>query len=282
MSVDREVNSVRNSVGFCDVSTLGKIDIQGKDALEFVNKVYCNGFAKLPIGKVRYGLMLREDGIVMDDGTTARMSENHFIMTTTTVNAESVYRHLEFCHQCLWPEMDVHLISTTDAWAQIAIAGPNSRKIISKIVDKQFDVSNKNFPFMACKEITICGGVLARLFRISFSGELAYELSIPTQYASSLVSYLMEIGKDENIIPYGTEALGVMRIEKGHAAGAELNGTISAQNLNMGKMVSNKKDSIGMVLSKREGLNTLDGLRLVGLKPIKANHQLVSLSLIHI
>ena len=276
MSVDREVNSVRNSVGFCDVSTLGKIDIQGKDALEFVNKVYCNGFAKLPVGKVRYGLMLREDGIVMDDGTTARMSENHFIMTTTTVNAESVYRHLEFCHQCLWPEMDVHLISTTDAWAQIAIAGPKSRKIISKIVDKQFDVSNKNFPFMACKEITICGGVLARLFRISFSGELAYELSIPTQYASSLVSYLMEIGKDENIIPYGTEALGVMRIEKGHAAGAELNGTISAQNLNMGKMVSNKKDSIGMVLSKREGLNTLDGLRLVGLKPIKANHQLVS------
>ena len=129
---------------------------------------------------------------------------------------------------------------------------------------------------MACKEITICGGVLARLFRISFSGELAYELSIPTQYASSLVSHLMEIGKDENIIPYGTEALGVMRIEKGHAAGAELNGTISALNLNLGKMVSHKKDSIGMVLSKREGLNTLDGLRLVGLKPIKANNQLIS------
>ena len=276
MSVDREVNSVRNSVGFCDVSTLGKIDIQGKDALDFVNKVYCNGFAKLPVGKVRYGLMLREDGIVMDDGTTARMGENHFIMTTTTVNAESVYRHLEFCHQCLWPEMDVHLISTTDAWAQIAIAGPNSRKVISKLVDKQFDVSNENFPFMACKEISICGGVIARLFRISFSGELAYELSVPTQYASSLASYLMEIGKEENIIPYGTEALGVMRIEKGHAAGAELNGTISAMNLNMGKMVSRKKDSIGMVLSKREGLNTLDGLRLVGLKPVKADDQLIS------
>ncbi|MDC0228069.1 sarcosine oxidase subunit alpha family protein [Alphaproteobacteria bacterium] len=275
-SVDREVNSVRSSVGFCDVSTLGKIDIQGKDALNFVNKVYCNGFAKLPVGKVRYGLMLREDGLIMDDGTTARMSENHCIMTTTTVNAESVYRHLEFCHQCLWPEMDVHLISTTDAWAQIAIAGPNSRKIISKIVDQQYDVSNEKFPFMACKEITICGGVLARLFRISFSGELAYELSLPTQYASSLVSHLIEIGKDENIIPYGTEALGVMRIEKGHAAGAELNGTISAFNLNMGKMVSDKKDSIGMILSKRKGLNTLDGLRLVGLKPVKANQHLVS------
>ncbi len=275
-TVDREVNCVRNSVGFCDVSTLGKIDIQGKDALNFVNKIYCNGFGKLPVGKVRYGLMLREDGLVMDDGTTARMSENHLIMTTTTLNAESVYRHLEFCHQCLWPEMDVHLISTTDSWAQIAIAGPNSRKIISKIVDSKFDVSNESFPFMTCKEISICGGILARLFRISFSGELAYELSLPTQYASSLVSYLMKIGKDENITPYGTEALGVMRIEKGHAAGAELNGTISALNLNMGKMVSPKKDSIGMILSKREGLNISDGFRLVGLKPKNSNNQLIS------
>ena len=275
-SVDREVNSVRNSVGFCDVSTLGKIDIQGRNAQDFINKIYSNGFSKLPIGKVRYGLMLREDGLVMDDGTTARMSEDHFIMTTTTINAESVYRHLEFCHQCLWPEMDVHLISTTDAWAQIAIAGPNSRKIISKIVDSEFDISNENFPFMACKELTICSGVTARLFRISFSGELAYELSVPTQYTSSLVSYLMEVGKNEKIVPYGTEALGVMRIEKGHAAGAELNGTISALNLNMDKMVSTKKDSIGLILSKREGLCLSDGLRLIGLKPIDPKIQLTS------
>ena len=275
-SVDREVISVRNSVGFCDVSTLGKIDIQGRDAQDFINKIYSNGFAKLPIGKVRYGLMLREDGIVMDDGTTARMSENHFIMTTTTINAESVYRHLEFCHQCLWPKMDVHLISTTDAWAQIAIAGPNSRKVISKILDKEFDISNEKFPFMSCKELTICGGITARLFRISFSGELAYELSLPTQYASSFVSYLMKVGKEENIIPYGTEALGVMRIEKGHAAGAELNGTISALNLNMEKMVSPQKDSIGMILSKREGLCLPDGLRLIGLKPINPKNQLIS------
>ena len=275
-TVDREVNAVRNSVGFCDVSTLGKIDIQGKDALTFINKIYCNGFAKLPVGKVRYGLMLREDGLVMDDGTTARMSENHFIMTTTTVNAESVYRHLEFCHQCLWPELDVQLISTTDAWAQIAIAGPNSRKIISKIIDPEYDVSNEKFPFMACADITICKGVRARLFRISFSGELAYELSVPTQYAYSLVSYLMEIGVEENITPYGTEALGVMRIEKGHAAGPELNGTTSALNLNMDKMVSLKKDSIGMVLSKREGLHKPDAIKLVGLKPVKTDNQIIS------
>ncbi|MDC1086133.1 sarcosine oxidase subunit alpha family protein [Alphaproteobacteria bacterium] len=275
-TVDREVISVRNSVGFCDVSTLGKIDIQGKDAQEFINKIYCNAFAKLSVGKVRYGLMLREDGLVMDDGTTARMSENHFIMTTTTANADSVYRHLEFCHQCLWPDMEVHLISTTDAWAQIAIAGPNSRKVISKIIDPEFDISNENFPFMACKEISICGGVIARLFRISFSGELAYELSFPTQYALSFVNYLMEIGKEENIIPYGTEALGVMRIEKGHAAGAELNGTTTALNLNMGKMVSDNKDSIGSVLSKREGLNQSDDLKLVGIKPINSSDQLIS------
>ena len=276
MSVDREVNAVRNSVGFCDVSTLGKIDIQGKDALSFINKIYCNGFSKLPIGKTRYGLMLREDGLVMDDGTTARLDENHFIMTTTTVNAERVYRHLEFCHQCLWPDMDVQLISITDAWSQIAIAGPNSRKLISKIIDPQYDVSNENFPFMACKEVSICGGFKARLFRISFSGELAYEIAIPTQYTKSFMSYLMEIGKEENITPYGTEALSVMRIEKGHVAGAELNGTVSATNLNMGKMVSSIKDSIGMVLSKRVGLNLIDGPRLVGLKPKKPNEQIIS------
>jgi len=276
MSVDREVNAVRNSVGFCDVSTLGKIDIQGKDALSFINKIYCNGFSKLPIGKTRYGLMLREDGLVMDDGTTARLDENHFIMTTTTVNAERVYRHLEFCHQCLWPDMDVQLISITDAWSQIAIAGPNSRQLISKIIDPQYDVSNENFPFMACKEVSICGGFKARLFRISFSGELAYEIAIPTQYTKSFMSYLMEIGKEENITPYGTEALSVMRIEKGHVAGAELNGTVSATNLNMGKMVSSIKDSIGMVLSKREGLNLIDGPRLVGLKPKKPNEQIIS------
>ena len=276
MSVDREVNAVRNSVGFCDVSTLGKIDIQGKDALSFINRIYCNGFFKLPIGKTRYGLMLREDGLVMDDGTTARLDENHFIMTTTTVNAERVYRHLEFCHQCLWPDMDVQLISITDAWSQIAIAGPNSRKLISKIIDPQYDVSNENFPFMACKEVSICGGFKARLFRISFSGELAYEIAIPTQYTKSFMSYLMEIGKEENITPYGTEALSVMRIEKGHVAGAELNGTVSAINLNMGKMVSSIKDSIGMVLSKREGLNLIDGPRLVGLKPKKSNEQIIS------
>ena len=139
----------RASVGICDVTTLGKIDIQGRDAAEFLNKIYANGFAKLPVGKVRYGLMLREDGICYDDGTTARLAENHFVMTTTTANAVLVFRRLEFARQCLWPDLDVHLISTTDGWAQFAVAGPNQPQAAAKIVD-DFDISNDAFPFMAC------------------------------------------------------------------------------------------------------------------------------------
>lgn len=171
-SVDREAKMTRESVGICDVTTLGKIDIQGRDAGEFINKVYSNTFSTLPVGKVRYGLMLREDGICYDDGTTARLSENHFVMTTTTANAVLVFRRLEFARQCLWPNMDVHLISTTDGWAQFAVAGPNSRSLLRKVIDKEHDISNEAFPFMACGKVTVCGGMPARLFRISFSGEL--------------------------------------------------------------------------------------------------------------
>ena len=267
-SVDREVLATRASVGVCDVTTLGKIDVQGGDAAAFLNKIYCNGFAKLAVGKTRYGLMLREDGIAMDDGTAARLAEDHFIVTTTTANAVSVYRHMEFVRQCLFPDLDVHLISTTEAWAQYAIAGPNSRKVLQKIVDPEHDISNEAFPFMACGEITVCGGLRARLFRISFSGELAYEIAVPTRYGDALIRRIMEAGAEFDIVPYGTEALGVMRIEKGHAAGNELNGTTTALNLGMGRMVSKSKDSIGSVLSEREGLNTPDALRLVGLRPV--------------
>jgi sarcosine oxidase subunit alpha len=209
----------RASVGICDVTTLGKIDIQGKDAAEFLNHIYTNAFLKLPIGKVRYGLMLREDGVAYDDGTTARLGENHFVMTTTTTNAVLVFRRLEFARQCLWPGLDVHMISITDAWAQFAVAGPNSRKLLSKIVDTPFDMSNEGFPFMSCGEVTICGGTPARLFRISFSGEMAYEIAVPAKYGNSMMGVLMKAGQEFDVIPYGTEALGVMRIEKGHAAG---------------------------------------------------------------
>ncbi|WP_223421963.1 sarcosine oxidase subunit alpha family protein [Tateyamaria pelophila] len=266
-SVDREVLATRRSVGVCDCTTLGKIDVQGTDAATFLNFVYCNGFAKLAVGKTRYGLMLREDGMAMDDGTAARLADDHFVVTTTTANAVKVYQHMEFVRQCLVPDMDVQLISTTEAWAQYAVAGPNSRKLLQKIVDPEFDISNDAFPFMACANITVCGGLRARLFRISFSGELAFEVAVPTRYGDALMRRLMRDGKEFDVTPYGTEALGVMRIEKGHAAGNELNGTTTALTLGMERMVSKAKDSIGSTLSERPGLNESDGLRAVGIKP---------------
>ncbi len=273
-SVDREVTKARSSVGITDVTTLGKIDIQGRDATEFVNRIYCNGFAKLPVAKVRYGLMLREDGIAMDDGTTARINENHYVMTTTTANAAGVFRHMEFCRQCLWPGMDVHLISATEQWAQFAVAGPNSRKLLQKIVDSDYDISNEVFPFMACGEITICGGTPGRLFRISFSGELAYEIAIPARYGDALIRTLMSAGEEFEAVPYGIEALGVMRIEKGHAAGNELNGQTTARDLGMGRMVSKQKDCIGNTLSERSELNRQDGLSLTGFRPVNRTETL--------
>ncbi len=274
-SVDREVEMTRKSVGICDVTTLGKIDIQGKDAAEFLNRVYTNAWLKLPVGRVRYGLMLREDGIAYDDGTTARLGENHYVMTTTTANAVLVFRRLEFARQCLWPDLDVHLISTTDGWAQFAVAGPNSRALLTKVVD-EFDLSNEAFPFMACAQLTVCGGTPARLFRISFSGELAYEVAVPARYGNALMGVLMEAGKEFGAVPYGTEALGVMRIEKGHAAGNELNGQTTALNLGLGGFVSKTKDCIGKVLSQRPEMNRDDAIRLVGLRPVDRKQPLLA------
>ena len=263
-SVDREVLATRKSVGLCDVTTLGKIDIQGTDAGAFLDRVYANTFSTLAVGKCRYGLMLREDGMVFDDGTTARMAEHEYVMTTTTANAVTVFRHLEYCRQCLWPDMDVQLISTTEAWAQYSVAGPNARKLLQKLVDQ--DISDTAFPYMGAGNITV-GGLRARLFRISFSGELAYEIAVPTRYGDALIRKLVEAGQPFDAVVYGTEALGVMRIEKGHVAGNELNGQSSALNMGLGKMVSRKKDSIGMLLSQRAGMNQSGGYRLVGVRP---------------
>lgn len=272
-SVDREVLATRKSVGICDVTTLGKIDIQGTDAGAFLDRVYANTFSTLPVGKCRYGLMLREDGIVFDDGTTARMGEHEFVMTTTTANAVTVFRHLEFCRQCLWPDLDVQLISTTEAWAQFSVAGPNARRLLEKVVDQ--DISDAAFPYMGAGNISV-GGLRARLFRISFSGELAYEIAVPTRYGDALLREMLAKGAEFDPVVYGTEALGVMRIEKGHVAGGELNGQSTALNMGLGKMVSKKKDSIGMVLSQREGLVEENGYRLVGVRPVDPKAKLVA------
>ncbi|WP_353474168.1 sarcosine oxidase subunit alpha family protein [Salipiger sp. H15] len=272
-SVDREAKAVRSAVGLCDVTTLGKIDVQGADAATFLDRIYANTMATLPVGRVRYGLMLREDGHLYDDGTCARLAETDFVVTTTTGNAGLVFRNMEFARQCLWPELDVQLVSTTDAWAQIAVAGPKSRALLARVVDG-FDLSNEAFPFMACAALTVCGGLRARLFRISFSGELAYEIAVPARYGHALMQRLMEQGADLGVTPYGTETLGVLRIEKGHAAGAELNGQTTAAMIGLGRMVSAKKDSLGAVMSRREGLAG-ERRRLVGLLPVDPEARVV-------
>ncbi|MDP3341916.1 sarcosine oxidase subunit alpha family protein [Frigidibacter sp.] len=266
-SVDREVLTVRRAAGLCDVSTLGKIEIFGADAAEFLNRIYSNGFAKLPVGRARYGLMLREDGFIYDDGTTSRLGEDHFYMTTTTALAAGVMTHLEFCAQALWPDLDVRLASATDQWAQMAVAGPMARQILQRIVDT--DLSNEAFPFMAAREVPLKCGITGRLFRISFSGELAYELAVPAGYGEAVAAAIMTAGAPEGICAYGSEALAVLRIEKGHVTHAEINGTVVPADLGMGKMVSTvKPDFIGKHLLDREGLTDPARPQLVGVVPL--------------
>jgi sarcosine oxidase subunit alpha len=267
-TVSREVNTVRNAVGFCDVSTLGKIDIQGADAGAFLDKLYINTFSTLPVGRARYGLMLREDGFAMDDGTTSRLADDHYFMTTTTANAGRVFQHMQFCHQVLWPELDVQFVSATDQWAQFSVAGPRARDTLAKLVDAPFDVSNTGLPYMGVSQLTICGGVPARLYRLSFSGELAYEIGVPARYGDALARALMQAGGEFGIAPYGTEALGVMRIEKGHVAGNELDGRTTARDLGLGRMMAAKKDCVGKVLSQREALLDPDRPAFVGFRSV--------------
>jgi methylglutamate dehydrogenase subunit C len=265
-SASREVLATRNGVGLCDVSTLGKIDVQGSDAAEFLNRLYCNTFSTLDVGKARYGLMLREDGIVFDDGTTSRLATDHFLMTTTTANAARVMSHMEFCHQALWPDLDVQYVSVTEHWAQMAIAGPKARATLQKIVDR-VTLNDTSFPYLAAKEISILGGMAARLFRISFSGEHAYELAVPADYGSMVARSIMQAGEEFGITPYGIEALSIMRVEKGHVAGSELNGTTTAADLGLGKMMSSKKDYVGRMMAGREGLTDKNRQCVVGIRP---------------
>ncbi len=267
-TVTREVTAVRSSVGLIDVSTFGKIDLQGPDAGAFLDRVYINGFSALAVGKARYGVMLREDGMVMDDGTTARLGPEHYVMTTTTANAAKVYQHLEFCLQVLWPELDVAIASISEQWAQIAIAGPRSREVLARVVDAGVDVSNEGLPFMGAVEGHVTGGVKARLFRLSFSGELGYEIAVPARHGAALAEALMAAGEEFGITPYGTEALGVMRIEKGHVSGNELSGQTTARDLGLGRMASTKKDYIGRVMAGRPGLVDPARPGFVGFKPV--------------
>jgi len=263
---DREVAAVRESVGICDVSTLGKIDIQGADAARFLDFVYTNTFSTLPVGRVRYGLMLREDGLVLDDGTTARLGDSHYLMTTTTAAAGLVMRHLEFVHQAHCPNWDVRMISVTEQWAQFAIAGPRARDLLNSMLPEPLD--DAAFPFMGCGTIDI-RGLTARLFRISFSGEVGYEIAVPARYGDGLFRDLVARAESMDGAAYGMEALNVLRVEKGFITHAEIHGRTTAFDIGMQAMVSAKKDCIGKAASQRPGMNGSEREQLVGLRPVQ-------------
>jgi sarcosine oxidase subunit alpha len=267
-SVSREVTATRAGVGICDVSTLGKVELTGPDVGVFLDRVYANTISTLPVRKARYGVMLREDGFVMDDGTVARLAPERWVVSTTTANAARVMQHLEFRAAAHWPDLDVAMASVTERWAQYSIAGPRARDLLQNLIGPALDISTTAFPFMAARAFRL-GEVEARLFRISFSGELAYEIAVPAERGDALVRALMAAGRDFGVTPYGVEALGVMRIEKGHVAGGELNGQTTARDLGLGRLVSAKKDFVGRVMAAREALVDQERPALVGLRPVE-------------
>lgn len=259
-----EMRHVRGQAGLIDISTLGKIDIQGPDAGEFLNRVYVNAFKKLPIGKARYGVMLRDDGIVLDDGTTARLSETRFFMTTTTMQAAEVLNHLEFLHQTAWPELKLSITSVTDQWAGMALAGPNSRAVLQALLPGE-DVSNGALPHMGLTHVELDGHPL-RIMRLSFSGELAYEIYTPAGHGLPVWQAVMDAGQAHGLKPYGLEAMGALRIEKGHVVGSELDGRTTLADIGLARMASAKKPFVGKALAQRPFLASDKRPRLVGLE----------------
>lgn len=271
-TINREATGVRNGVGMVDVSTLGKIEVRGRDAAEFLERVYINRWTNLKVGRLRYGFMLREDGFVMDDGTTTRVGENEFYMTTTTGGAGPVMSHLEYYAQTVWPDLHVHLTSVSDQWGGLAIAGPHARTVLQAACEGA-DLSNEGLPFMAFTEATI-EGVPVRIFRMTFSGELAYEVHMGADQSLTVWEALMAAGAPYDIFPYGTEAMAVLRIEKGHVVAAELDGTTVPMDFGVDGMYAKKAtDFIGRRALERPGLDGSHPRRqLVGLTSLNGVH----------
>jgi len=260
----REAMAVRQGVGMIDVSTLGKIAVQGPDSAEFLNRIYVNKWKALKIGRVRYGVMLREDGIVMDDGTTARLGEHDYFMTTTTTNAARVLAHMEFLLQTAWPDLRVHVTTVTDQWAAIALAGPRSRDVLLAVA-RGADFSAKEFPASHVGYADI-GDTKIRVHRVSYSGELAYEIFIPSGHGLHVWETLAEAGKHFGLSAYGTEAMGALRIEKGHVAGPELDGRTTLRDLGLQGLAATDKPFVGSVLLKRPLLDDSERPLLIGLE----------------
>lgn len=267
-----EMRLVRTGVGISDVSTLGKIDVQGPDAAEFLNRVYVNGFARLSIGKARYGVMLADDGTVLDDGTTTRLSETRYFMTTTTAQAGDVMSWLEFLLQTAWTDLKVHVSSLTDEWAGMAVSGPKARAALELALPGR-DLSDAALPFMGCLEFDF-HGVPLRIIRLSFSGELAYEVYVPADYGIAVWEHILTAGAPLGIKPYGLEALASLRIEKGHVAGLELDHRNTLDDLGLGRMASKDKDYVGRALRQRPLLQVPERWSLVGLECLEPDKRL--------
>ncbi|MGW1714047.1 sarcosine oxidase subunit alpha family protein [Streptomyces sp. NPDC002156] len=266
-AVARECRAAREGVAFMDASTLGKIEIWGADAGEFLNRVYTNAFKKLKPGLARYGVMCKPDGMIFDDGVTLRLDDNRYFMTTTTGGAANVLDWLEEWLQTEWPELDVHCTSVTEQWSTIAVVGPQSREVVAHLAP-DVDLSNEAFPFMAFRETTLASGIPARICRISFSGELAYEINVSAWYGLAVWEEVYAIGRPYDITPYGTETMHVLRAEKGYIiVGQDTDGTVTPQDAGMSWVVSKQKDFIGKRSYSRADTSRTDRKQLVGLLP---------------
>jgi sarcosine oxidase subunit alpha len=264
-AVNREVKAMRSSVGIVDASTLGKVDVQGPDAAWFLNMVYTNAWSKLEPGKCRYGLMCGEDGMVFDDGVTSRIAENHFHMTTTTGGAARVLAWLEEWHQCEWPDKKVYFTSVTEQWAVMAIGGPNAKKLLAEVAP-ELPLDDASFPHLSFREGKVAG-VPARVYRITFTGDLSYEINVPPSYGLHVWRAFMQAGEKYGITPYGTEALHVLRAEKGFIiVGQDTDGTMTPEDLGMGWIIAKSKpDFIGRRSMLRSDTKRPDRKHLVGL-----------------
>jgi sarcosine oxidase subunit alpha len=263
-AVAREVRAARTTVGILDASTLGKIDLQGPDVAELLNRIYTNAWSKLAIGRCRYGLMLGEDGMVFDDGVTTRLGEQHFHMTTTTGGAARVLDWLEEYLQTEWPQLEVYCTSVTEQWATIALAGPKARELMAALAPR-LDLGG--FPFMSVREATVAG-MEARVFRISFTGELSYEINVPGDQGLALWQAVLAAGEKYGITPYGTETMHLLRAEKGFIiVGQETDGTVTPHDLGLERLVAADKDFIGRRSLTRADTRRADRKQLVGLLP---------------
>ncbi|MER9076672.1 2Fe-2S iron-sulfur cluster-binding protein [Mesorhizobium sp. M0904] len=267
-----EMRMVREAAGLMDISTLGKIHIHGPDAASFLDRVYVNGFARLPVGRARYGVMLRDDGIVFDDGTTGRLGERHFFMTTSTAKAADVMSRLEFLLDTAWPDLRVSVTSVTYEWAAMSVAGPKSRDILAAAFP-DLDLSNEALPHMGLIEEKY-GDKPLRIIRLSFSGELAYEIYVGASMGKEVWCRLMEAGAPFGLKPYGVEALGALRVEKGHVAGPEIDGRTTLEDLGLSRMAGKRSGYVGEVLGRREAFGDPERPRLVGLRCVEPGKQL--------